>query len=258
MEPEQTETETPETESLSGGELVYRATDPEMMHFRDDENGPPILEGRMMPYDEWTEIRSTLEGHFMERFAPGALAKTMQERGSKVRAMFEHGLDNVLGRQMIADIDEMRDEPDGAYYRATLLDGLPQLLVSGIRRGLYGSSVRYKPIKFDRVKSPVRSEHNPDGIPEVTVREAFLKEFSVTPFPAYAGATAGVRSLTDEIAARQLLGDPKRLLEIINESEPPHSPPTDEPEAPVSVGSRRTQPPRDYLRPQEDDSSWRL
>lgn len=165
----------------------------------------PVLEGRMMPYGEWTEINSSVEGHFLERFVPGALAKTIRERKGKIRALFEHGLDLILGRQVIADIDEMREEPDGAYYRATLLDGVPNLIVSGLRRGLYGSSIRFKVLQADSVRRPGKSEHNPQGLEERTIREARLMEFSVVAFPAYAGATAHVRSLTDEVTTRKLV-----------------------------------------------------
>jgi HK97 family phage prohead protease len=145
----------------------------------------------MMPYGEWTEVNSLKEGHFLERFAPGALAgNAIPAMAKRIRVLFEHGLDTVLGRQAIAAIEEMRDEPDGAYYRARLLDGLPELLVAGLRRGPYGSSVRFEPLKQDRVRYPKRSEYNPEGLPEHTVREARIREFSVVTFPQYAGATA--------------------------------------------------------------------
>jgi HK97 family phage prohead protease len=244
-----------ERETLtSGGELVYRASEPATVTVVAGEDDPIVVEGRMMPFDEWTEVRSSIEGHFLESFAAGSLAKTMAEQGHRVRALWEHGLDTVLGRQAIADVEEMREESDGAYFRAVLLEGLPKLLVSGIRRGLYGSSIRFRPMKWDRVRAPRRSEYNPDGLEERTIREAHLKEFSITPFPQYAGATAGIRSITDEVAARQLLTDPTRLLEILaatptsseliarTEDEPQHSPPAEEP-----AGSRRTRPTRDYL-----------
>lgn len=250
----------PEVENVNGGELVYRATEPAEMHFNEEGDGPPQLAGRMMPYGEWAEVKSRVEGHFLERFAPGALAKTMAERSDRIRVLFEHGLD-VLGGQTIAAIEEMRDEPDGAYYRANLLDGLPALLISGLRRGLYGSSVRYGPVKWDRVRFPKRSEHNPEGLEERTVREGWVKEFSVTTFPVYAGATAHLRSITDDITAHQLLGAQRNLLDIlgreIHPAEPPHSE-REEPEHQAPVESRRTQPVHDYLRPQEDDQSWRL
>ena len=181
----------PPPEAMRGGGLVIRNAEPAQL--RHNASGGPTLEGRMVPYNEWTEINSSVEGHFLERFAPGALARTLGARARSIRVLFEHGNDNMLGRQPIASIDEMRDEHDGAYYRASLLDGLPALLVSGLRRGLYGSSVRFGASKLDRVRSPGRSAHNPNGIPERTIREALIKEFSVVTFPQYQGATAIVR-----------------------------------------------------------------
>lgn len=253
-----------EVEAVNGGELAYRAIEPAEMHYRDEGEGSPTIEGRMMPYDEWTHVNSSVEGEFMERFAPGSLTKTMTEQATRIRMLWEHGLDAILGKQTIAAIESFREEDDGAYYRAGLLDGLPPLLVSGLKRGLYGSSIRFKPIKWDRVRFPKRSESNPDALEERTVREAFVRELSVVTFPQYSGATAHVRSLTDEIAAKQLLGDPSRLLEVLRQAgdvtppaeEPQHSEQGEPLEAPEP--SRSTRPSRDYLRPQEGDPSWRL
>jgi hypothetical protein len=113
-----------------------RFSDTTEMLFRAAGDGGGVLAGRMMPYGEWTEVNSLKEGHFLERFAPGALAgNAIPAMAKRIRVLFEHGLDTVLGRQAIAAIEEMRDEPDGAYYRARLLDGLPELLVAGLRRG---------------------------------------------------------------------------------------------------------------------------
>lgn len=159
-------------ELVSGGAFVCRAVGSIRAVSLDE--GPVVIEGRMMPFNEWAEIRLRVEGHFMERFAPGSLKRTIVENGSKVRALFEHGLDVTIGRQVVAAVDRMWEQPDGGYFRATLLDGVPALLVNGIRRGLYGSSVRFKPVQSDQVRSPGRSPHNPEGIPEVTVREAYL------------------------------------------------------------------------------------
>ena len=39
-----------------------------------------------------------------------------------------------------------------------------------------------------------RSAYNPQGLPERTVREVHMQEFGPVTFPAYAGATAGMRS----------------------------------------------------------------
>jgi HK97 family phage prohead protease len=194
---------------MSGAVDAYRATTD--LHL---VPGGTAIEGRMMPYGEWAEIDSKAEGHFLERFAPGALSNTIKTRSSRIRALFEHGVSYLAG-QPIAVVDEMSDQPDGAYYHATLLDGLPELLVSGLRKGLYGSSIRFRALKFDRNRSPARSAHNPDGIPEVTIREARLHEFSIVTFPAYAGATAHVRSITDEITAREIASNPARMTALV-------------------------------------------
>lgn len=62
-----------------------------------------------------------------------------------------------------------------------------------LEAGLYGSSFRgtFENESFDRY--PERSAHNPDQLPERTVR---VVDFGPCPFPAYVGATAGTRSLT--------------------------------------------------------------
>lgn len=248
-----------EVENLSGGEAVYRAIVPEGLSLREAGDGGRILEGRMLPYNEWTEVKSSVEGHFLERFLPGSLAKTMTERGKRIRVLFEHGLDR-MGRQAIALPDAFDDREDGAYYEASLFRSVPDLIVEGLRHGVYGSSIRFRPIKWDRIRSPERSDHNPDGIPEHTIREAQVLEFSVVTFPQYEGATAAVRSLTDEISARQLLANPERLLDIIRQqAEPQHSErEEDQEETPEPERSRSTQPVHDYLNPKEGKPSWRL
>ncbi len=202
-------------EHVNGGKLVYRAAAPAELSLR-DVDGSPVLEGRMMPYSEWTEIRSRSEGHFMERFAPGALRKSITEQAGRIRALFEHGMDSQLGKQPIAAIDEMWDEDQGAHFRASLLEGLPSLIVSGLRRGLYGSSIRFEPLKWDRVRSPEASDFNQDGIEERTIREASIREFSVVAFPAYAGATATIRSITEEMEIAQYRDDPQHLADLID------------------------------------------
>jgi len=42
-----------------------------------------------------------------------------------------------------------------------------------------------------------RSTWNPDALPERTIRSAQVFEFGPVTFPAYVGATAGIRSPTD-------------------------------------------------------------
>jgi HK97 family phage prohead protease len=122
--------------------------------------------------------------------APSAFGVQLRQGFSAVRVMFEHGDDKLLGRQIVAKLTSLTDQPDGLYYRAELLRGLPELVVAGIRANLYGTSVRFSPVEAARERFAQRSEHNPLGLPEATILEARLREVSLVAFPAYRNATA--------------------------------------------------------------------
>ena len=243
-------------------DINYRSA--ELVYREEPDGSGGVLEGRMVPYDEWTEINSTLEGHFLERFRPGSLTKTLTERAHKLRVLFEHGFSPMLDVQPIAALESVREEDDGPYYRAGLFEGIPQLIMSGLRAAQYGTSIGFRPVKVERNRKPEKSEHNPEGIEERSVTEAHLRELSVVTFPAYEGATAGVRSLTDEHMRKLLLRDPKTLLALLQEEEPTHSEPAPEEESEPDTGSRDTQPEmetpkvpkKDWLAPTEKEGSW--
>jgi len=252
-------------------ETFYRSAE---LAYREGEDGQPgILEGRMVPYNEWTEIRSTIEGHFLERILPGALTKTIAERAAKMRVLFEHGFSRNVDKSPIASLEEVRDEPDGAYYRARLLPNVPPLILDGLREGLYGTSIAMRmPIRADVERRPGKSEHNPDGIEERSVTEASVREMSVVTFPAYEGTTATVRSLTDELLVARLAEDPQHLLQLVRaelQAAPEHPEPDGEPEPeeptppaepePVEAG-RATQPKpsKDWLSETEARPPWKL
>jgi HK97 family phage prohead protease len=152
------------------------------------------LAGHFAVFDRWTEIASAREGHFLERVAPGAFRKSIAENRDRIRVLLSHGADPELGSKPIARLDELREDRHGGYYAAPLLEGLPELLVSGLRAGLYGASFRFESLREDFVQSPGRSSWNPRGLPERTLREVRLYELGPTPFPAYADASAGLRS----------------------------------------------------------------
>jgi phage head maturation protease len=155
------------------------------------------LYGRFAVFDTWTEVRSSREGHFMERTGEGAFRKTLAEKRPPI--IFNHGWDPQLGLKPIAPTDDIGTDQRGGYYRGALLDGVPPLVVSGLRAGLYGSSFRFSMTKPPEVSArPRSSDYNPKGLPEITLREAAIKEVGPGMFPVYAGTSATVRSETDD------------------------------------------------------------
>lgn len=192
---------------------------PASCELRSTGKEPPKLVGHFASFDEWAEIDSVFEGHFMERIAPGAFAKTISENRDRMKVLFHHGQDPQIGSKPLGPIVELREDDVGAYYEVDLLDtSYNAELLPGLRAGVYGSSFRFRVVNDKIVQRPQRSEHNPDGLPERTITEAHVREFGPTPWPAYVGASSGARSLTDELAVRQLADDPARLAQLLSES----------------------------------------
>ena len=178
------------------------------------EGDAPTLFGHFSVFNQWAEIDSMWEGNFMERIAPGAFAKTFRESRQKI--LLQHGRDPQLGQKPIAALDAgfPREDETGAYYEARLLDGMPPLVVSGLREGQYGASFTFTVMREDIVNEPKASAYNPKALPERTVREVQCPEFGPVTWGAYDNATSGVRSLTDEFMLDRLLGDRKLLAAI--------------------------------------------
>lgn len=162
--------------------------------------GMPTLYGHFSTFNTWTEINSTFEGNFLERVAPGSFVRTFARDRGALRVLFQHGRDPQLGDRILGIPSTLREDAFGAAYEVPLFRGLEQeapLLMEGLRAGAYGASFRFKVLREDLNQSPSVSNYNPKGLPERTIREAKVMEFGPCTFPAYAGATAGVRSLTD-------------------------------------------------------------
>jgi HK97 family phage prohead protease len=197
---------------------------PPLARLRDD--GPeaepdarPLYFGHFARFNEWTEIDSWIEGRFMERIAPGSLKKTFRERAADIRVLFQHGRDPMVGDKPIAEIEEMREDDEGAYHESRLLDGVPELIVSGLRAGQYGQSFRMEIMKEVEDTEPGVSDHNPAGLPERTIREIRLHEFGPVTFPAYANTEAGLRSATDAFVFGAIKRDPQRFRSLMSDNE---------------------------------------
>lgn len=218
------------------------------------------MAGTFSIFDAWTEIDSAFEGHFLERIARTAFNKTIRESADKIRAIFHHGLDPNIGVKVLGPIEELRARQHGIDYAVRLLDtDYNRSLLPGLQENLYGASFRARVVKKDGpVDPPKRSDWNPGKLPEVTLTELALKEFGPTPFPAYEGTSASMRSATDEMLFMGLIRDPSKLREVLyaeravaldDDEEPVEATPDDE--------SRSTREPEAETR-KEDEPEWLL
>lgn len=183
---------------------------------RDQSSEMPVLRGHFAVWDTPTEIRSAYEGHFIERFAPGSMTKTLSESRDRIKVLFQHGKDPQIADKPLGPISRLEPDDVGAYYEVPMLDtAYNRELIPGLEKNLYGASFRFQVISEEFNKRPKRSEDNPQGIPERTVTEAKVIEFGPVTFPAYREATAGLRSMTDEFILGQFADDPERMLELI-------------------------------------------
>jgi HK97 family phage prohead protease len=158
----------------------------------------PTLRGHFSVFNQWANIESVREGKFLERVAPGAFAKTFSRDRDALRVLFNHGTDPSIGEKPLGPITVLQEDERGAYYEVPLLDtAYNRELIPGLRAGVYGSSFRFTVEAEDFQPRVKRSTWNPDALPERTIIRAHLFEMGPVVFPAYPGATAGIRSLTD-------------------------------------------------------------
>lgn len=180
-----------------------------------------ILEGHFAVFNRQTEINSPFEGHFFEQLAPGAFTKTFQNRNSSMKVLLNHGKDPSVGMKPLGPIRDVGEDKTGAFYEVGMIDtAYNRDIAPGVEAGLYGASFRFACVREEFNPNPKRSDTNPMGIPETTLLEVKVREFGPVTFPAYADATAGLRSLNDEFMAMDLrlfaASDPKGVERFLS------------------------------------------
>ena len=183
---------------------------------RSDNTGDGHLVGHFAVFDQWTRIASFWEGEFMERIAPGAFKKTIKERADQIRVLFQHGRDPQIGDKPLGTIETLAEDDQGAAYDVKMFDtSYNRDLLPGLEARQYGASFRMQVMIDELDQEPDPSEENPQGIPERTIKEIKLYEFGPVTFPAYENATAGIRSLTDEMVEWAIKRNPERAAELL-------------------------------------------
>lgn len=190
--------------------LVRALVEPDAATMRAATDGDGrTMFGHFAVFNQWTEINSVWEGHFFERLAPGAFARTMTERRDQVKVLYDHGNDPQLGNKPLGAITELREDKTGAYYEVRLLETSynDDFVIPAASENLLGASFRFRVVGEEWHEPRASTKANPAKLPERTITDVDLYEFGPVTFPAYAGASAGVRSGTDEFFDR-LAGDP--------------------------------------------------
>jgi len=230
-----------------------------------EDGGMPTMFGHFAVFNRWAEINSWMEGHFLERIAPGAFRKTFKENRDRIRALFQHGQDPQIGDKPLGAIEDLREDETGGYYEVELLDtAYNRELLPGLEAGLYGASFRFEVIRDEMNEEPDASSENPRALPERTLKEVRLFEFGPVTFPAYAEATADVRSLTDHFLFEQIERNPERARELLALRTEDLSPGGDDAPSTTDAGDTSTsadqerRASRDYLTDHKEVEAWRL
>jgi HK97 family phage prohead protease len=182
---------------ISSGRL-WKAAEWLERHAAQSSNGAATLYGYGAVFEQWREVDSRLEGHYLERIRRGAFGKAIAEGRERMKVTFRHGKDPQLGFRSLGPLKVLQEDDCGVYYEVELAnDDAVRSLVPALRAGVYGSSFTHEVLAEDLVKRPRPSRHNPDALPELTITEVRCSELGPVVRPAYAGTSAGIRSSID-------------------------------------------------------------
>ena len=129
-------------------------------------------------------------GGFVERVAPGAFTKTIEEQD--VRALFNHHEDHVLGRANAGTLRMVEDD-DGLSYEIDLPDTtIGRDVATLLARGdVSGSSFGFRVIDEEWGETE-------QGFPLRTLKQVSLRDVGPVTFPAYTDSKAALRSLAEK------------------------------------------------------------
>lgn len=151
---------------------------------------------------------------FVEIIDPGAFAKTLQEAGSDVVALWNHDPLWVLGRESNKTL-ELRTTAE-ALEGETQLDGEDQFHQHFARR-IQRRDVIGASFSFEKVRDRWEEDHEDHTITR-TLLEVRLHDVSPVTFPAYPDSEAEARALAEQ-RARELAAvrgiDPTELLAVL-------------------------------------------
>jgi HK97 family phage major capsid protein/HK97 family phage prohead protease len=201
------------------------------------DTGMPTMTGHFATFNDWYEVDSLFEGHFLESVDPRAFDQTIAESRDSMKVLFDHGQDPHIGNKILGQIESLSTDETGPAYSVPLFDtSYNRDLAPGLEAGAYGSSFRFQVDEDTWQRSPTASEYNPDALPERTITRASVMEFGPVTFPANPNARAGTRSTTDDYYKRSR--DSEGLDALMRSAQAARSPkPAPQPAAPAPKGT---------------------
>lgn len=185
-------------------------------------DGMPDLTGHFATFNEWYEVDSMFEGHFLESIDPHAFDETIAQSRSQMKVLYDHGQDPQIGNKVLGSIEELNTDATGPAYTVDLFDtSYNRDLRPGLEAGVYGSSFRFTVDEDRWDRRPKASDYNPDALPERVITRARVFEFGPVTFPANPSATAGTRSTTDTYYKRS---DPEHFDTLMRSAQQARTP----------------------------------
>src|SRR5690606_3511658 len=102
-------------------------------------------------------------------------------------------------------------------YKSQLFDEASYVrdLLPALEAGEFGTSIGFRVVHDEWDYEPERSNSNPEGIPERTIKEIKLSEFSLTPFPANPNTESSLRCDTDRVYNELQRKDPEEYNSLV-------------------------------------------
>ncbi len=196
------------------------------------------LVGTFSVFGSWYRIDSYWEGDFLERTAPGAFKRTINNRSDQtpVRVLLEHGFDPTVGDKPLGVPSVLEERDTGVYAETPLLDtSYCRDLAPALAAGAYGQSFRFTVLKDVWVEPDAAGFDNTVDeklrhLPQRTLLEVAISEFGPTVWPASSATNAdtGLRSATDGYYEQLKRRDPSAYDQAIRSVRPTLAPPRDE------------------------------
>ena len=148
-----------------------------------DEDGNRSISGHAAVFNKWSEDL----GGFIERVAPGAFADTIID--DDIRSLFNHNVDNILGRSKSGTL-KLKEDDRGLLIDNALPDTqVARDLVTSIDRGdIDQMSFGFRTIEDEW-------DFSDPKLAKRTLVKLQLRDTSPVTFPAYLDTDVAVRSL---------------------------------------------------------------